>query len=108
MFRVTKSNPATEADFISYWDTGRRPPRRRPELERSFKAISCFDTLARACAKAMEYQLGEHVAELDVPESVAVVQSHTGHIDLEKTTPGELMRYIIAMHPANPETRVEI
>ena len=44
VFRVTKSNPATEADFISYWDSGRRPPRSRPDLERSFRAISCFDS----------------------------------------------------------------
>lgn len=108
VFRVTKSNPATEADFISAWDAGRRPPRRRPDLERSFRAISCFDTLARARAKAVEYHLGEHVAELEIPKSIPFIQNQTGHVDLEKTSSADLVRYIIEMHLVSPEARVDI
>ena len=64
--------------------------------------------LARARAKALEYHLGEHVAEMEIPNSVAFLQSQTGHIDLENASSADLLRYIIVMHPVNPEARVGI
>lgn len=57
--------------------------------------------------KALEYGLGDFVAELEVPDSVARVEGRRGHVDLEGTTAELLIGLVQTVHPVRFEGRVK-
>lgn len=100
MFRAVKGNPPVRQDFECYWDQGGRPERRTsPAQIRTFKSVSTFDTLERARAKASALGLGRYIAELKLPDDVKRQIRATGHVDLEETTPEQLLGYVVKLHP---------
>lgn len=93
LYRITKSNPPTQDDMKSHWDLGRRPG--RPSDEASYREVSVFDTREAAARKARALQLGEFIAELEVPDAVPRSYSaHSGHVGLRETTPEQLLGYV--------------
>jgi hypothetical protein len=49
--------------------------------------------------KAIEAELGDFVAELEVPADVGRNANGRGHVDLEGTRPSQLMTYVVQIHP---------
>ena len=100
MFRAVRTNPPTEQDFRSAWDLGRRPPGKNPPgmQVRLYQGVSTFETLEMAIEKAVEARLGDFVAELEVPDSVARNPNGRGHVDVEGTKPGQLLQYVVQTH----------
>jgi hypothetical protein len=95
LYRVTKNNPPTEEDMMSYWDLGRRPGRSqedpRYEQDRAgYEEVSTFVTAEEAAAKAQARNLGDYIAELEVPDD-APMSVTRGHRGLIGTTPGQLL-----------------
>jgi hypothetical protein len=66
---------------------------------RLFQGVSTFEALEMAIEKAVEAELGDFIAELEVPNEVARNLNGRGHVDLEGTTPGQLMKYVVQIHP---------
>lgn len=66
---------------------------------RLYQGVSTFETLEMAIEKAVEAELGDFVAELEVPDSVARNSNGRGHVDLEGTTPAQLLQYVVQTHP---------
>ena len=97
VYRVVRSNPPTEADFRSPVDAGKLPPKNRPS--RTWKAVSSFIEFDKAVDKAAAYDLGDFIAALEIPDTVQATVSDTGHVDLEDTTPGELLGYVVQVSP---------
>ncbi len=96
LFRVVRRNPPIARDFESPLAKGRKPP--GPEQERSYRAVSTFITLELARNKAIDLRLGDFVAELDVPSTVEQRLDAEGHVDLENTTPEQLLGYVVQVH----------
>jgi hypothetical protein len=96
LYRATRHNPPTEEDMSSDWDLGERPPEPyKPRDVASYKAVSTFDSLEKAAAKARNRNLGEYVAEIDAPDSVERKHSpESGHVELRDTTPAQLLGYL--------------
>lgn len=95
LYRVTKSNPPTEEDMMSYWDLGKRPARReddpRYEGDRAaYEEVSTFVTAEEAAAKARARNLGDYIAELEVPDETPMSEKR-GHRGLVGTTPSQLL-----------------
>jgi len=88
--RVTKNDPPTEEDMMSYWDLyiERRPQGRG---EAAWKEVSTFMTAELAAAKAQARNLGGYVAELEVPEDAIASRTESGHVGLSGLTPGQLL-----------------
>jgi len=100
VFRAVKNNPPKPDDFQSYWDQGQRPARKTsPAQIRTFQSVSTLDSLEKAREKAQALSLGTHIAELEIPDKVKRQAKANGHIDLEGTTPDELLSYVVAVHP---------
>lgn len=77
----------------SHWDLGRRPV--RPQDEAAFKEVSVFETQQAAAQKAKTRNLGDYIAELDVPESAIGSRNPvTHHVGLKDTTPEQLLEYV--------------
>ena len=105
LYRVTKSNPPTEEDMMSYWDLGRRPgrPRDDPRYERdkaAYEEVSTFVTTEEAAAKARARNLGEYIAELEVPDDTQMSVGG-GHRGLIGTTPGQLLGMVRNVRPVD-------
>jgi hypothetical protein len=76
----------------SHWEVGRRPARGRPQDEVAFKEVSVFSTPEAAAAKARARQLGDYIAELEIPdELIGSRKPETGHYGLRDTTPDQLL-----------------
>lgn len=99
LFRVVRTNPPSAQDFKSPWDLGRQPRKNRPMQVRLYRGVSTFETLGMARDKATEANLGDFVAELEVPDGVARNPNGRGHVDLEGTTPAQLLGYVVQIHP---------
>lgn len=100
VFRAIKNDPPQAEDFQSYWDQRGRPARKTsPTQIRTYQSVSTFDSLEKAREKALAIGLGSHIAELEVPDSVKRTVKASGHIDLEGTTPDELLGYVVRVHP---------
>ena len=66
-YRVVRSNPPTEADFLSDRERGRPEPA-DVRLLRLMDGLSVFDSEDRARGKAVRYpSLGSFIAALDIP-----------------------------------------
>lgn len=100
-YRVVSSEAPTEADFHSAERQGRklRPPV-TPELLRSFRSVSAWDTLEGAEQAARDYpRLGTHVAILELPPHIARVRfGAPGHWDIEAES-SELLRAVLQVVP---------
>jgi hypothetical protein len=95
LYRVTKSNPPTEEDMMSYWDLGRRPdrPEDDPKYEgdkAAYEEVSTFATAEQAAAKARARNLGDFIAELEVPDETPM-SAKGSHRGLIGTTPTQLL-----------------
>jgi hypothetical protein len=90
LYRVTKNKPPVDNDMKSHWDLGYRPS--RPSGEAAYKEVSTFDTAERAAAKARARDLGEYVAELEIPDETPMSRNEeTGHRGLQGMTPEQLL-----------------
>jgi hypothetical protein len=100
LYRVTRNNPPTENDMKSAWDLGRRPTRESGEA--LFRRVSTFSTAAAAASKAQLLGLGDFIAELEVPDTVAMTDPvPSGHLGLSGTTPTQLLGYVQNVRPVN-------
>jgi hypothetical protein len=100
VFRAVKHNPPEREDFQSAWDQGRRPPRlTSPSQIRTYTSVSTFESLALARAKAEALDLGQYIVALELPDSVKRNTKPNGHVDLEGTTPEELLGMVTRVHP---------
>lgn len=98
LFRAVRTNPPTENDFRSPWDLGRRPRKNRVMQVRLYQGVSTYETLEMMIEKATEAELGDFVAELEVPDEVGRNGNGRGHVDLEGTTPSQLLNYVVQIH----------
>ena len=90
LYRITRTDPPTEHDMQSHWDRGHRPA--RPQDEAAYKEVSVFVSAELAAAKARARNLGEYIAELDVPDGAPMtLNPGSGHVGLIGTTPGQLL-----------------
>src|SRR3982074_853657 len=105
LFRAVRTNPPTEQDFRSPWDLGRRPREKRPLQVRLYQGVSTYETLEMMIEKAIEAGLGDFVAELEVPDEVRRNAKGRGHVDLEGTTPSQLMAYVVQIHAIEGRNR---
>ena len=65
-YRIVRTNPPTEADFLSYEALGRPLYRDTPELRRSWEAVSVYDEVESARETVRRFpQIGTFIAELD-------------------------------------------
>lgn len=76
----------------SHWDLGKRPVRKQDEA--SWKEVSTFETAAAAAAKARARNLGDYIAELEVPENAIGSRASSGHVGLRGTTPEQLLECV--------------
>jgi hypothetical protein len=93
LYRVTKNDPPTEEDMMSYWDlyVERRP---QGSGEVSWKEVSTFVTAELAAAKARARNLGEYIAELEVPEDAIASRAPSGHVGVSGLTPHQLLSMV--------------
>jgi hypothetical protein len=74
----------------SHWDLGKRPKDRRDEA--AYQEVSTFETVEAAAAKARARNLGEYIAELEVPDSaIASRSASTRHVGVSNMTPQQLL-----------------
>jgi len=102
---VIKGEAPGPNDFISYWDLGRRPREHRKNQIEGYKQVSTVETLEKALEYALQYDLGSHVAELEVPDSVDRKVSGRGHVGLIGTTREQLIGYIQQILPVEVRVR---
>lgn len=105
LYRVTKNDPPTAEDMMSYWDLGRRPARSQddPRYEQdraAYEEVSTFVTAEEAAAKARTRNLGDYIAELEVPDDapMSVIRGHRGLIG---TTPDQLLGMVRNVRPVD-------
>ena len=90
VYWITKNDPPTEDDMKSHWDLGRRPASQRDEAV--YKEVSVFETSEAAATKARARNLGEYIAELEVPDTMIGSRNpQTRHCGLTGTTPDQLL-----------------
>ncbi len=100
LYRVVRSNPPTDADFVSHRALGRRLPRRADAaLIRAWDGVSTLTTRELAAEYARSVRLGEWIAELEVPDEVeaddGAIRKQGRHVDLYGATPGQLREYVV-------------
>ncbi len=66
---------------------------------RLYQGVSTYETLEMMIEKAIEAELGDFVAELEVPDQVGRNANGRGHVDLEGTRPSQLLSYVVQIHP---------
>jgi hypothetical protein len=108
LFRVVRSNPPTDGDFMSHRELGRRLPRRADTaLIRAWDGVSTLTTLELAGEYARSARLGEWIAELEVPDEVeadeGAVRKLGRHVDLYGATAAQLRGYVVQIHPLPTE-----
>ena len=99
-YRSVDNDPPTEADFVSYWDLGRRPRPHTAKREEEFKGVSVFDTEEHARANALKHGLGPLLARLEIrvgaPVRVTPVRNpFTGHHNLYGA-PSDVLACVVA------------
>lgn len=103
-YRIVKTNPPKEADFLSYRALGRSLLRDTPSQHRSWEGISVTSTLGAARAlSARAPNLGRFSAVLELAEHSPVRFEQTGrtpeHYDLWGE-PRDVMMAVIQVVPA--------
>ncbi len=84
--------------MMSYWELGRRPnrPEDDPKYEgdrAAYEEVSVFATAEQAAAKARARNLGDYIAELEVPDETPM-SGQGGHRGLIGTTPAQLLAMV--------------
>ena len=101
VYRVVRADPPTRTDFLSPAVLGRRfaDPRQHDLAE----GISVFATEAQARRQALAYQLGRHIAELQLPAGAEIRRTqrrtaghHTVRADAEA-----LLRSVVRVVPVD-------
>ncbi len=78
-YRVVKTDPPTEADFLSLRALGRVLRSGRPDLRRSWEGVSVSSTAAGARETATRHpRTGSFIATVDLGEGVTVPFEQTG------------------------------
>ena len=103
-FRIVKTDPPTEADFLSYKALGRPLLRDTPSQRRSWEGVSVTSTLEAARALTVRApNLGRFIAELELVEGGAVRFAQTGgapaHYDLWGE-PRDMLAAVVRVVPA--------
>ena len=98
-FRSVENDPPTEADFMSYWDLGKRPRPHTTKGEEAYKGVSVFDTEEHARANALKYGLGPLLARLEIPDRAPIRVTPvrnplTGHQNLYGA-PSDILSYVV-------------
>ena len=76
---MVKTNPPTEADFLSHQARGIVPRSNDPETLRLHAGISVMDSEEGARALARRYpRMGRFIARLDIPDDNPFVYEKTG------------------------------
>ncbi|MGH2585087.1 MAG: hypothetical protein ACRDJE_09240 [Dehalococcoidia bacterium] len=100
-YRVVRSDPPTETDFLSQQALGRRLRVDTPENRRIFGGVSVSDTEQAARDLIAQWpQLGQLIAVLDVPEDGAIRYEQTTTTPSHYTlwgTPQELLATVAAI-----------
>jgi hypothetical protein len=86
-YRVTKSNPPSDADYVTRLEREGPPPAHLPdEVKESWDAFSAFDSADGALAKARRFKrLGRYIMRYDIPAEGGIAWKQTiepGHYDL--------------------------
>ena len=86
-YRVTKTDPPTEDDYLTRLERDGPPPDHLPpEVRESWDAYSAFDTAEGAIKMARRFKrLGRHICRYDIPEDAGITWQQTiepGHYDL--------------------------
>ncbi len=97
-YRVTKSHPPSDRDYVTRYERLGEPPADLPEEVRaSWCAFSAFDTEEGAREQAKQVRgLGKYIVRYDIPEGAGIRCQQTlgpGHYDLWGDTE-ELKRYL--------------
>lgn len=103
LYRIVKSDPPTEADFLSYKAIGRPLLRDTPSQRRSWEGISVTSTLGAARVLAARApSLGRFIAILELDENGPIRFAQTGraseHYDLWGE-PGEILATVVRVVP---------
>lgn len=97
VYRVVTADPPAETDFYSPERQGRRlRPPITPELLRSFRSVSVWDTLEGAQQVARDFpKLGRYVAVLELSPHIAPERfGAPGHWDVQ-AEPTELLGLVV-------------
>lgn len=102
-YRVVKTNPPTERDFLSYKALGRPLSADTPELRRSWEGVSVRSTFASTQNLVRRFpRTGSFVAQLSIEDGSAVRVEKTGndptHYDLYGE-PRDMLAAVIAVRP---------
>jgi hypothetical protein len=102
LYRIVKTNPPTDADFVSFGAQGRPAPA-GPELARLWWGVSVYDSErgARKTAQRRAH-LGRYVAQLEIPDDAPVRVERTGHGVGHHTVwaePATLLAYVAEVSP---------
>lgn len=86
-YRVAKSYPPTDRDYLTRQDRQGNPPKDSPaDVRRAWIALSAFDTLDGARRQARRFpRLGRYIVRYDVPPNASVTYEQTlgpGHYSL--------------------------
>jgi hypothetical protein len=81
---------------MSLSQRGRTPP--SVEEENDYNGVSVLESLELARELASFTALGDHIAELKVPDSIRRISDGSGHVDLMDTVPEQLTAYVIGVH----------
>ena len=102
-YRVVKTNPPTESDFISYRARGIRLRRDTPENRRLWEGVSVASSLGAARNLAARFPvMGQYIAVLDVPEGGLVRFEQTTDVSTHYTLWGEprvMLEMVISVVP---------
>ncbi|MDA8331718.1 MAG: hypothetical protein M0027_11065 [Candidatus Dormibacteraeota bacterium] len=106
LYRLTRSNPPSEQDFLSAWDLGRRPPaglsgRDRIRQEEAYKALSMLRTLEAALRYARKYpKVGSFVSKVAIPAEVRVTNGGD-HANVHGVEPRLALTWVLSTTPVS-------
>lgn len=105
-FRIVRTDPATESDFLSDKARGVPPRNDEPLTLHVWDGISVYRTLAQARRKARDYPfLGSFIAELNIDVDIPLIRVEKtfgrGHFTLWGP-PVVLLRAVVTIVSAHP------
>ena len=103
-YRIVRTNPPTQADFVSNAAQGKQPRHPDPEILRLWDGLSAYSTVEQARIAARLFpRLGRYIAALRVPEHGSVRFEQTrdpaeGHFTLWGE-PDQLLALVVNVVP---------
>ena len=103
-YRIVRTDPPTETDFLSHKALGRRLRHDTPEYRRSWEGISVYDTLEAARENRARFpRLSGFIAELEIAEGGPIAYAKTltdpNHYDVWGA-PAALLQMVRRVLPA--------